>query len=83
MARKKGDDGAPNYTDFLPEAQAISEQRHSPLASILIMLIVGFFLVIVIWAALAEVDQAVVAPGYQEATNSAAHYGSVKLRVPG
>lgn len=54
---------APNYSDFLPEAQAISEQRHSPLASILIMLIAGFFLIILLWAGLAEVDQSVVAPG--------------------
>lgn len=62
MART-ADENAPNYTDFLPEAQAISEQRHSPLASILIMVIAGFFLVIILWAALAVVDQAVVAPG--------------------
>lgn len=59
----KGQGKGPNYTDFLPEAQAISEQRHSPLASVMIMLIAGFFLVILLWAALAEVDQSVVAPG--------------------
>lgn len=62
MADKSQGNG-PNYTDFLPEAQAISEQRHSPLASILIMLIAGFFLIILLWAGLAEVDQSVVAPG--------------------
>lgn len=60
---EKGQGNSPNYTDFLPEAQAISEQRHSPLASILIMLIAGFFLIILLWAGLAEVDQSVVAPG--------------------
>jgi adhesin transport system membrane fusion protein len=59
----KGQGKGPNYTDFLPEAQAISEQRHSPLASVMIMLIAGFFLIIILWAALAEVDQSVVAPG--------------------
>jgi adhesin transport system membrane fusion protein len=59
----KGQGSGPNYTDFLPEAQAISEQRHSPLASVMIMLIAGFFLIILLWAGIAEVDQSVVAPG--------------------
>lgn len=51
------------YSDFLPEAQAISEARHSPLASLLVLIICGFFVVIIAWAAIAEVDQAVVAQG--------------------
>ncbi|MDF1732769.1 MAG: HlyD family type I secretion periplasmic adaptor subunit [Minwuia sp.] len=51
------------YSDFLPEAQAISEARHSPLASLLVLIICGFFIVILAWAAIAEVDQAVVAQG--------------------
>jgi len=51
------------YSDFLPEAQAISEARHSPLASLLVLIICGFFIVIIAWAAIAEVDQAVVAQG--------------------
>lgn len=63
MARGQGDSNATNYTEFLPEAQAISERRHSPLASILIMVIAAFFLAILLWAGLAQVDQAVVAPG--------------------
>lgn len=51
------------YADFLPEAQAISEARHSPLASLLVLIICGFFIAILAWAAIAEVDQAVVAQG--------------------
>lgn len=53
----------PRYTEFLPEAQAISEARHSPLASLLVLVIGAFFVVALLWAALAEVDQAVVAEG--------------------
>lgn len=53
----------PQYTEFLPEAQAISETRHSPLATVLVLVIGGFFLLLLLWAALAEVDQAVIAPG--------------------
>ncbi|WP_417515946.1 HlyD family type I secretion periplasmic adaptor subunit [Minwuia sp.] len=63
MADKPRSKDAPNYRDFLPEAQAISERRHSPLASVLVMVIGGFFLAILLWAGLAEVDQSVVAPG--------------------
>lgn len=51
------------YTEFLPEAQAISEERHSPLATVLVLVIGGFFLLIMLWAAFAQVDQAVIAPG--------------------
>ncbi|PJK29035.1 HlyD family type I secretion periplasmic adaptor subunit [Minwuia thermotolerans] len=57
--RSKG----PQYTEFLPEAQAISESRHSPLATVLVMVVAGFFVAIILWATLAQVDQAVVAPG--------------------
>lgn len=53
----------PQYTEFLPEAQAISESRHSPLATVLVMVVAGFFVAILLWATLAQVDQAVVAPG--------------------
>ena len=68
MSKDDGDGGrtrqrGAQYSDFLPEAQAISETRHSPLASLLVLVICGFFAVILIWAAIAEVDQAVVAQG--------------------
>ncbi|MDF1719736.1 MAG: HlyD family type I secretion periplasmic adaptor subunit [Minwuia sp.] len=68
MSKQDGDDGrtrqrGAQYSDFLPEAQAISEARHSPLASLLVLIICGFFVVIIAWAAIAEVDQAVVAQG--------------------
>lgn len=51
------------YTDFLPEAQAISDTRHSPLASVLILVITAFFVVLLLWAGLAEVSQSVIASG--------------------
>lgn len=68
MSRNDSDGGrtrqrGAQYSDFLPEAQAISEARHSPLASLLVLIICGFFIVILAWAAIAEVDQAVVAQG--------------------
>lgn len=68
MADPQGDGAPPRnrgaqYGDFLPEAQAISEARHSPLASILILVITGFFIVLLLWAALAEVGQSVIAQG--------------------
>jgi len=68
MSKQDGNDGrtrqrGAQYSDFLPEAQAISEARHSPLASLLVLVICGFFIVIIAWAAIAEVDQAVVAQG--------------------
>lgn len=68
MSKQDGNDGrtrqrGAQYSDFLPEAQAISEARHSPLASVLVLVICAFFIVIIAWAAIAEVDQAVVAQG--------------------
>lgn len=68
MSKQDGSDGrtrqrGAQYSDFLPEAQAISEARHSPLASVLVLVICAFFIVIIAWAAIAEVDQAVVAQG--------------------
>lgn len=68
MSKQDGSDSrtrqrGAQYSDFLPEAQAISEARHSPLASVLVLVICAFFIVIIAWAAIAEVDQAVVAQG--------------------
>jgi len=51
------------YTDFLPEQEAISGRRHSPLATVLLIVIGTFFLCFLLWAALAEVQQSVAAPG--------------------
>lgn len=51
------------YTDFLPEQEAISGRRHSPLATALLVVIAAFFLCFLLWASLAEVQQSVAAPG--------------------
>lgn len=51
------------YTDFLPEHEAISGQRHSPLATVLLGLIAAFFVFFLLWAGLTEVQQSVHAPG--------------------
>lgn len=51
------------YADFLPELEAVAEREHSPLARILIIVIAALFAAIVLWAALAQVDQVASAPG--------------------
>ncbi|MFC3230894.1 HlyD family type I secretion periplasmic adaptor subunit [Marinibaculum pumilum] len=51
------------YTDFLPEHEAISGRRHSPVATLLVIVIAAFFLIFLIWSALTEVEQSVHAPG--------------------
>lgn len=56
---KKG----PQFRDFLPEAQMITETRHSPMATLLMIVICVFFGAMLLWAGLATVDQSVIASG--------------------
>lgn len=51
------------YTDFLPEHEAISGRRHSPVATLLLIVIASFFLIFLLWAGLTEVQQSVQASG--------------------
>ncbi len=51
------------YTDFLPEHEAISGQRHSPVATLLVGIIAAFFLIFLLWAGFTEVEQSVQASG--------------------
>lgn len=52
-----------DYAEFLPDIQAVAEQRHSPLARILILLVAVICFVVVGWSHFAKVDQVATAPG--------------------
>ncbi len=52
-----------DFAEFLPDIQAVTEQRHSPVARLLIFLIAGLFLAALLWAHFAEVEQVATAPG--------------------
>lgn len=51
------------YVDFLPEREAISGRRHSPLATVLVVVVSAFFFLFLAWSALSRVEQAASAPG--------------------
>ena len=51
------------YTDFLPDAQAVAESQPAPLARTLVLVVAGMFLVFVLWATYFEVEQVASAPG--------------------
>lgn len=51
------------YADFLPEAQSVTLREPSPMARILVVTLSVLFLSILLWSALAEVDQSASAPG--------------------
>lgn len=51
------------FAEFLPEIQAVAERNHSPLAGMLIFTVAGAFLVGLMWAYFAKVDQVATAPG--------------------
>lgn len=51
------------YAEFLPEAEALAERRHSPAARWLALILSALVLAAIAWSALAEVDQVVTAPG--------------------
>ena len=51
------------YAEFLPEAEALAERRHSPAAKWLALILSALVVAAIAWSALAEVDQVVTAPG--------------------
>ena len=51
------------FAEFLPDVEAVTERRHSPFASLLILLIAGFILSALAWAHFAEVEQVATAGG--------------------
>jgi HlyD family type I secretion membrane fusion protein len=51
------------YAEFLPGELAVARRRHSPLAGALVVVIALVFLVVVLWAALAKVEEVATAPG--------------------
>jgi adhesin transport system membrane fusion protein len=51
------------YAEFLPDAEALAERRHSPAAKWLALMISSLVLALILWSAFAEVDQVVTASG--------------------
>lgn len=51
------------YSDFLPDAQAVAESQPAPLARTLIFVVAGMFMVFILWAFIFEVEQVASAPG--------------------
>ena len=51
------------FAQFLPDVEAVTEQRHSPVASLLIVAVAGFVLAALVWAHFARVEQVAVAGG--------------------
>lgn len=51
------------YADFLPDAQAIAAREHSPLARILLVAIALLTVLVLVWAAIAEVEKVTTAQG--------------------
>ncbi len=52
-----------DLAEFLPDILAVTERRHSPLASLLVVLVAAFFGLALLWAYFAEVDQVASALG--------------------
>jgi HlyD family type I secretion membrane fusion protein len=51
------------YADFLPEAEALAERRHSPAAKWLALILSALVIAAIAWSAFAKVDQVVTASG--------------------
>ena len=51
------------YVDFLPEREALGGRRHSPLARSLVIATGALFVFFIGWAAIGQVEQAVVGLG--------------------
>ena len=51
------------YAEFLPEAEALAERRHSPAAKWLALILSALVIAAIAWSALAKVDQVVTASG--------------------
>jgi adhesin transport system membrane fusion protein len=51
------------YLEFLPEAEALAERRHSPAAKWLALILSALVLTAIVWSGLAKVDQVVTAAG--------------------
>ena len=51
------------YAEFLPEAEALAERRHSPAAKWLALILSALVLTAIVWSGLAKVDQVVTAAG--------------------
>ena len=51
------------YSDFLPDAQAVADSEPTPLARTLIFVVAGMFLIFTLWAFIFEVEQVATAPG--------------------
>ncbi|MGE0722729.1 MAG: HlyD family type I secretion periplasmic adaptor subunit [Alphaproteobacteria bacterium] len=64
-AARRRDDIVPSarYADFLPEGQSVTLREPSPMARLLVVTLSVLFVSILLWSALAEVDQAATAPG--------------------
>lgn len=54
---------ASSFADFMPDAEGLVERQHSPLAGLLIVTVTLVFGGLLTWAALAEVEQVIRAPG--------------------
>jgi HlyD family type I secretion membrane fusion protein len=54
------------FADFLPDGEALVEARHSPIASLLVVLIALTFGGMLLWSALTEVERVVSAEGRVE-----------------
>ncbi|MBT5414424.1 MAG: HlyD family type I secretion periplasmic adaptor subunit, partial [Rhodospirillaceae bacterium] len=52
-----------SFADFLPELEAVAEREHSPVARFLIIAVAALFAMLLLWSALAEVNQLATAPG--------------------
>lgn len=51
------------FVDFLPDVEAISQRRHSPAATWLVMVTLALLLAVLVWMALSTVEQVATAPG--------------------
>ncbi|SMF62986.1 membrane fusion protein, adhesin transport system [Tistlia consotensis] len=51
------------YVDFLPDAQAVVEREHSPVARILLFVLSGLFLLFLAYISVAKVDQVATGQG--------------------
>ncbi len=51
------------FVDFLPDVEAISQRRHSPAATWLVMITLALLIAVLVWMALSTVEQVATAPG--------------------
>jgi adhesin transport system membrane fusion protein len=58
--------GRHRFAEFLPDAEGVVERQHSPVAGLLIVTVALVFGGLLTWAALAEVEQVVLADGQVE-----------------